>query len=240
MNHHHADPRPEQRNQLLQGLLRKCPELASSLACEEVKAGTELYREGGPMTDVYFPTRGVVSIVVRLRDGSMVDVQTVGTEGMAGVAVSMGIGTSLHTIMQQSPGELVRIPAPPFIEALRGCEGARRLLGRYAGYSHRFISQTCVCNTHHSVKQRLCRWLLTCADRDNSDELALTQTMLGEMLGVRRQSVNEVLAEMHRGGAIEQGRSHISVLDRRQLENCACECYETMNRLYARLVVPLL
>jgi CRP-like cAMP-binding protein len=236
----YAECESEHRNRLLQGLLRECPGLRAALVHQREKAGMELYREGGPMNDVFFPTRGLVSIVVRLLDGSMVDVQTVGTEGMAGVAVWMGFTTSLHTTLQQSPGELVRVPAPAFIDAVRGCDGAQRLLHGYAGYSYRFVSQTCVCNTHHSIKQRLCRWLLTCADRDRCEELELPQAMLADMMGVRRQSVSEVLADMHRGGTIEQGRSHILLLDRARLECCACECYRVMKDFYARLVEPLL
>jgi CRP-like cAMP-binding protein len=231
---------PEHRNRLLQSLLRECPGLQAALVQQHERAGTELYREGGPMNDVFFPTRGLVSIVVRLLDGSMVDVQTVGTEGMVGVAVWMGFTTSLHTTLQQSHGELVRVPATAFIEAVRGCDHAQRLLYGYAGYSYRFVSQTCVCNTHHSIKQRLCRWLLTCAERNRCDELELPQAMLADMMGVRRQSVSEVLADMHRGGTIEQGRSHILLLDRAQLERCACECYRVMKDFYARLVKPLL
>ena len=236
----HAELAPERHNCLLQGLLRHCPDLAASLVRHREPAGTELYREGSPINDMYFPTRGVVSILVRLRDGAMVDVQTVGNEGMVGISAWLGIPGSLHSVMQQAPGELLRVPVGDFIGTVRHCERARRLLNNYAGYCHRFCSQTCVCNTHHSVKQRLCRWLLTTSDRDASAELALSQTMLAEMIGVRRQSVSEVLAEMHRSGAIEQGRNHILVLDREQLEACSCECYEAMNCLYARLVEPLL
>jgi CRP-like cAMP-binding protein len=236
MNNHHG----ARCNRLLQGLLRECPGLEPSLVCQREAPGTELYREGGRMNHVYFPTQGVVSIVVSLRDGSMVDVQTVGTEGMVGVAVWMGITTSLHTVMQQAGGELVKVPAAGFFDAVQRSEGARRLLNSYAGYSYRFSSQTCVCNTHHSVKQRLCRWLLTCGDQDNSNELQLSQAMLAGMLGVRRQSVSEALTEMHRSGVIKQGRSHILVLDRAQLKDCTCECYQTMKGFYTRLVEPLL
>jgi CRP-like cAMP-binding protein len=159
---------------------------------------------------------------------------------MAGVSVWLGFTTSLHTTLQQSHGELVRVPAPAFIDAVRSCEHAQRLLHGYAAYSYRFVSQACVCNTHHAVKQRLCRWLLSCADRDRCNELELPQALLADMMGVRRQSVSEVLADMHRAGTIEQGRSHIVLLERAQLERCACECYQVMKGFYARLVEPLL
>jgi CRP-like cAMP-binding protein len=123
---------------------------------------------------------------------------------------------------------------------VRRSERGQHLVNNYAGYSYRFGSQTCVCNTHHTVKQRLCRWLLTSADRDNSDRLALTETMLAEMIGVRRQSVSEVVAKLQRAGFIAHERNHIAICNRVQLEQLSCDCYKTMHAFYARLVEPLL
>ena len=233
-------PHPERRNRLLDGLLRHCPGLAPLLDVRSETAGTELYLEGGPMPAVYFPTGGVVSIVVRLQDGASADVLTIGNEGMVGVEAWLGLPASLHTALQQAPGDLVRIPVAAFLDAARRSAQACRLLESYAAYCLRFGGQTCVCNSHHSVKQRLCRWLLTSADRADSNDLALTQAMLASMMGVRRQSVNEVLAELQRDGTVAQRRNRIVIRDRAELDGLSCECYVATRALYARLLEPLL
>lgn len=231
---------PEHRNQLLDGLLRQCPGLGAMLEVRNEPAGTELYVEGGPMPAMYFPAGGLLSIVVRLQDGASADVLTVGNEGMVAVAAWLGLSACLHTVMQQAPGELIRIPTAAFLDAVRPSAHACRLLNNYAGYSMRFGSQTCVCNSHHTVRQRLCRWLLTSADRAASSDLALTQAMLASMMGVRRQSVNEVLAELHREGIVDLKRNRIQIRDRNELDGLSCECYHATRALYARLVEPLL
>jgi CRP-like cAMP-binding protein len=236
----YCDLRPDHRNRLLDGLLPHCPGLTPVLDMRSEPAGTELYLEGGPMPAVYFPTGGVVSIVVRLQDGASADVLTIGNEGMVGVDAWLGLPTSLHTALQQAPGDLVRVPVAAFLDEVGHSAQARRLLDSYAAYCLRFGGQTCVCNSHHSVKQRLCRWLLTSADRADSNELALTQAMLASMMCVRRQSVNEVLAELQRDGAVTQQRNRIVIRDRAELGGLSCECYRATKALYARLVEPLL
>lgn len=235
----HTTRRPEHRNRLLESLVRQCPGLEALLEVRNEPAGTELYVEGGPMPAMYFPVGGLLSIVVRLQDGASADVLTVGNEGMVAVAAWLGLPTCLHTVMQQAPGELVRIPTLAFLDAVRPSAHACRLLNNYAGYSMRFGSQTCVCNSHHTVKQRLCRWLLTSADRAASSDLALTQAMLASMMCVRRQSVNEVLAELHRDGAVDLKRNRIQIRDRKELDALSCECYHATRALYAQLVEPL-
>jgi CRP-like cAMP-binding protein len=159
---------------------------------------------------------------------------------MVGVAAWLGLPASLHTVLQQAPGDLIRVPCAAFLDAVRRSEHASRLLNNYAGYCFRFGSQTCVCNSHHTVRQRLCRWLLTSADRADSNELALSQAMLASMMGVRRQSVNEALAELHQDGTVAQLRNRIVIRDRRELDSASCECYLVTKTLYARLVEPLL
>jgi CRP-like cAMP-binding protein len=227
-------------NRLLQGLLRKCAGLSEALERRSVDAGVELYREGEPIDEFYFPTCGVVSIVVRLREGGTADVQTVGNEGLVGLPAWLGLDVSLDTVVQQAPGEMVRVAVDRFHALVDPSEHARGLLNSYVAYSFRFSSQTCVCNTHHSVTQRLCRWMLTSADRAGSTELALSQAMLADMIGVRRQSVSEVLVELHRAGSVQQRRNRIRILDRGHLERLSCECYRTTRELYARLVEPRL
>jgi CRP-like cAMP-binding protein len=237
----HAPPvAVRHQNRLLASLLRQCPELDAALHYHTERAGTELYHEGSPIARVHFPTRGVVSVVVRLRNGETADVQTIGNEGMVGLPAWLGLATSPDTVVQQAGGEMVWIAAGTLRETVQRSERASRLLDSYAAYTLRFGSQTCVCNAHHSVRQRLCRWLLTSVDRAGSDELDLTQAMLAEMIGVRRQSVGEVLVTLHRAGAIAQRRQRIRIDDAAALERLSCECYRTTREVYARLVEPLL
>lgn len=192
------------------------------------------------MADVHFPIRGVVSVLVRLREGGTADVLTIGNEGMAGLPAFLGLHRSTDTVMQQAPGEMVRLPVAHFRAAVQRSEHVRCLLGRYTAYSLRVASQTCVCNVHHPVQQRLCRWLLASADRAGSNDLALTQATLSEMIGVRRQSVSEELSELRANGTIEQRRIGLRIVDSAGLESYACECYREMRSLYAELVEPLL
>lgn len=235
-----AAPRGPERNRMLQLLLRECPELGAFVERHAVAAGVEIYRQGEPMAEVHFPTRGVVSMIVRLRDGGMADVLTIGNEGLVGLPAYLGLVKSTDTVIQQAPGEMVRLPVESFRAALQRSEALRRLLSSYTAYSLRFAAQTCVCNVHHPVQRRLCRWLLTSADRADSNDLALSQAMLSEMIGVRRQSVSEELSELRANGTIEQRRNGIRILDRGRLEGYACECYRETRALYAELVEPLL
>ncbi|HEX6364466.1 MAG TPA: Crp/Fnr family transcriptional regulator [Albitalea sp.] len=232
--------RPGPRNRLLDALLRDCPDLRGVLARSTERAGVELYQEGAPIAKLWFPSGGVVSVVVRLRSGATADAQTIGSEGMVGLPAWYGIGASPDTVVQQATGEMVSVPASAFREIVAGHERVRRLRDSYAAYCLRFGSQTCVCNAHHSVKQRLCRWLLTSADRAGTCELDLTQAMLAEMIGVRRQTAGEILVALHAAGTIAQGRNRIEIRDPAALEHDACECYGTTRAIYARIVEPLL
>ena len=227
-------------NRLLEALLRDCPGLRGSLVQRTEPPGVELYREGIPMSDVYFPTQGVVSIVLPLRDGLTAGVQTIGNEGMVGLPAWLNIPASPDTVLQQAPGELLGVAVGKFRQKVSRSEHARRLLNSYTAYSLRASSQTSMCNARHSVAQRLCRCMLTSADRAGSSELAMSQTMLADMIGVRRQSVSEVLAELHRDGVVGHGRNRVAVLDRARLETYSCECYQATKAVYARLVEPLL
>ncbi|WP_157270027.1 Crp/Fnr family transcriptional regulator [Azohydromonas aeria] len=231
---------PMVRNRLLARLLRDCPSLAPALERRTEPTGAELCQEGAPLDSVWFPERGVASLVVRLRDGAMADVRIIGNEGMAGLPAWLGLDTSPDTVLQQASGEAVRIDAARFVAAVRHSGHAQRLLAGYTAYSLRAGSQTCACNAHHDVRQRLCRWLLTAADHAGSSELEMSQSMLAAMLGVRRQSVGEVLVEVAQAGAIAQRRGRVLLLDPPALHALACECYDTTRTAYERLVAPLL
>ena len=229
------------RNRLLEGLQRECPALSKALLHGTEVAGTELYREGQPTQNFLFPMRGVASIVVPLGSGEVANVQTVGNEGMLGLPAWLGTHISPYTVVQQSTGDLIRVPVEEFKRAVQRSEYARSLLSRYAAYSIRFNAQTCACNTYHCVEQRVCRWLLFCADSTGSREITVTQAALAKMVGLkRRQSVVEFLVALQRTGTIAQARNRIELLDIARLEHQSCECYRKMKAAYAQLVEPLL
>jgi CRP-like cAMP-binding protein len=205
-----------------------------------VPAGTALMKAGRTVSHVYFPTTGVVSVLVGTSTGESADALTVGNEGMVGLAVWLGIRRSLDTVVQQIPGEMIRFGAQEFCDRLEANRKVRKLLNHYAGYSLRYSHQNAVCNAHHSVEQRACRWLVNTADRARSTLIVVTQATLAEMLGVRRQSIGELAVALQREGLIVYRRNEITILDRRALEGRACECYRSTVQLYREVVEPLL
>lgn len=198
--------------------------------------GHEIAAPGKPLGHFYFPTSGVLSALVQLQEGQTAETLVIGSEGMVGLSVWLGLSTSLEHIWQQAPGEILRIPARVFCKRIIGSRRAERLLKRFTAYSLRFGAQCAACNSHHDVRQRACRWLLDMADRSHSDALNLTQSLLAHMLGVRRQSVSDLYAKLQRSQLIRSRRSGIEILDRRGLEGLACECYRDMRRLYDQLI----
>lgn len=161
---------------------------------------------------------------------------TVGNEGMVGLSVWFGLRENLEQVLQQSSGEVARVTAEEFCAAIPHHRATERLLKRFAAYSLRFSSQNMVCNAHHDVTQRLCRWLLSSADRVNGGKIDLTQSLLAHMLGVRRQTIGEIAGELKTKRLIRYRRSDIQVADRPRLESHSCECYGEMKRLYNKVV----
>lgn len=217
-----------------------CPSLGGKARPTDERVGSELVSTGREMPQVYFPTRGVLSIVVRLANGGASEVMTVGNEGMVGVSVWLGLRGSIETVVKQADGEVMTIPSSAFVTATADSEPAQRLLAHYAAYQLSCTAQTCVCNAHHAVEQRACRWLLSSADRAGSNTLNMTQTMLAEMIATRRQTVGEVVVGLRRAGVIDLRRNKIEVLNRPALERLACECYGATREAYRKLVAPLL
>ena len=196
-----------------------------------------LFEPGQAITHVTFPLSGVVSVVVELERGGIVEVGTVGNEGMAGLTIFLGSDVTRRKAFMQVPGEGLSLPAEMLREETAKGGPLDEVLRRYAlGYLHQ-VGQTAACNRAHDVEQRLCRWILMCHDKVSSNTLALTQQFLAEMLGVRRASVTVAASRLQKGGLIRYRRGQIEVLDRPRLESTACECYASVRASYEKLLV---
>ncbi|HVS78466.1 MAG TPA: Crp/Fnr family transcriptional regulator [Steroidobacteraceae bacterium] len=231
---------PPPPNRLLEALLRNCKALHARIEPVSFPVGHTVYVVGQAMTHVYFPTSGVLSILVQLENGESAECLSVGNEGFIGLPVWLGQKRSIDQVIQQAPGETRRISARAFCDLIEGSRGATRLLKHFAAYSLQAAYRGVVCNTHHSVSERVCRWILATADRARSSQLQLSHALLAHMLGVQRPTVTDVASGLKREGVLSYRRAAITILDRHQLERRACECYRVMNELYAQLVAPLL
>jgi CRP-like cAMP-binding protein len=223
-------------NRLFAAILRERPALQAHCETVNLPAGVELYVEGQAPAYVYFPTRGIVSIVLQLAEGETSEVLTVGREGMIGVAVWLGLKKSLETVLQLRPAELVRVPAEEFCQTVEDSRQVRELLQHYTAYNFRSSAQMIACSKYHAVEQRICRWLLSAMDHTGSREVSLSQVALGAVLGVRRQTVGDVAVRLQRERLIDYGRGWIRVVSRAALEARACDCYRTLRRLYREVL----
>lgn len=201
-----------------------------------MRRGEEVCEQGVRIPDAYFPTSGVVSVVVRMEDGKHVEAATIGNEGMVGMSVLLGLDFNPFTVIVQVPGEAYRVPAEVFVEVLDSGEALDRLARRYAAFRLGQAGQTIACNALHSVEERTCRWLLMAHDRAGRDEFLMTHEFLAEMLGIRRQSVTVTAGLLQRAGLITYRRGVVQVEDRPGLERATCECYNVSRSLYERLV----
>ena len=195
-----------------------------------------IYDAGHPIDYVYFPYTAVVSLLTVLKNGTAVEVGTVGNEGMVGVSLFLGVDTIPGKATVQIPGEAMRMKAPVFVEEIKQGGALPSLLHRYTYAMLVQISQTAACNRLHTLEERLCRWLLMTHDRVQDDEYPLTQEFLGQMLGVSRPRVYLAANLVQKAGLIRYTRGKITILDRPGLEASACECYkavqEEFNRIY--------
>lgn len=187
-------------------------------------------------TYAYFPTTAVVSLIYLMDDGASAEVAVVGREGFIGLSVLLGGGSTLNRAVVQGAGQLLRLPARVLQASVdRGDRVLRHLL-RYTQALLTQVSQTAVCNRHHSLDQQLCRWLLLMLDRIDADRLEMTQEMIANMLGVRRESVTEAALKLQGAGVISYRRGRIDVIDRPGLERRVCECYTVVRAEYQRLL----
>ncbi len=197
--------------------------------------GQVVYESGRLLDHVYFPTSSIVSLLYVLEDGSSAEIAVVGNEGLVGISLFMGGETTPSRAVVQSAGQALRLAAR-YLRAEFGRAGSmQHLLLRYTQSLITQMAQTAVCNRHHSVDQQLCRWLLLSLDRLPSDELVMTQELIANMLGVRREGVTAAAGKLQKAGVIDYARGRIKVLDRPKLEAMSCECYQVVKRESDRL-----
>ena len=198
--------------------------------------GDVIYESGKEQPWVYFPTDSIVSLLYVLEDGSSAEIAIVGNEGMVGISVFMGGGTTPSRAVVQSAGNAYRMRAEFIRDEFVLAGPVQQLFLRYTQALLTQMGQTAVCNRHHSVEQQFCRWLLMSLDRLSSSELTMTQELIANMLGVRREGVTEAAGKLQRAGVISYSRGRIRVLDRPHLEQIVCECYEVVRKEFARLL----
>jgi CRP-like cAMP-binding protein len=208
----------------------------SQLESVELPLGTVLYESGNKLTHVYFPTTAIVSLICVMDNGATTEIAIVGNEGIVGVSLFMGGGSTTSRAVVQSAGMGYRLKASQMMEEFNRSGAVLNLLLRYTQALITQMAQTAVCNRHHSLDQQLCRWLLLSLDRLRSNELVVTQELIANMLGVRREGVTEAAGRLHAAGFITYRRGHITVLDRAQLERRSCECYAVVRKEYDRLL----
>ncbi|HEX8071786.1 MAG TPA: Crp/Fnr family transcriptional regulator [Pyrinomonadaceae bacterium] len=200
------------------------------------KLGEVIYESGGQMSHIYFPTTSIISLLYLMENGASAEIGVIGNEGVLGIALFMGGETVPNRAVVQSAGAASRLKAEALqIEFARSGTFQRALL-RYTQALISQISQTAVCNRLHSVEQQLCRWLLLSHDRLESDELIMTQELIANMLGVRREGVTHAARRLQEHGLISYVRGHIKILDRAGLEAAVCECYRVVRDEYDRLL----
>lgn len=197
-----------------------------------------LHTAHAQISDVYFIESGMVSLIARLERGGAVEVGVIGREGLIGLPLAFGVGSSPDEALVQAPGLALRMDADAFRDELDRSPALMALLLRYQCVLHAHVARNAACNGRHLIEQRLARWLLTARDRLETCELPLTQEMLATMLGVRRAGVTTMLSAMQRAGIIGFSKGRIVILDPRQLESTSCECYAAIRREYGRLSSP--
>jgi CRP-like cAMP-binding protein len=198
--------------------------------------GEVLYESGNVLRHVYFPTDSIVSLLYVLEDGASAEIAVVGNEGVIGVALFMGGETTPSRAVVQSAGHAYRLIGQQLKEEFHRNGELQFLLLRYTQSLITQMAQTAVCNRHHSVDQQLCRWLLLSLDRLSSNQLTMTQELIADMLGVRREGVTEAAGKLQKLGVIRYARGQITVLDRAQLEHLSCECYAVVKTETDRLL----
>jgi CRP-like cAMP-binding protein len=201
-----------------------------------LKLGAIVYESGAVQQHVYFPTDSIVSLLYVLENGQSAEIAVVGFEGMVGVSLLMGGGSTPNRAIVQSAGHAFRLKAEDLKDLVEKRGPLLHLLLRYTQALITQMSQTAVCNRHHSLEQQLCRWLLLSLDRLRGNELAMTQELISNMLGVRREGVTEAAGKLQRLNLIKYSRGRITVLDRPGLERQVCECYEVVRRETQRLL----
>jgi len=192
--------------------------------------GTVLYESGAPLKDIYFPIDCVISLLYVLENGASAEISVVGNEGLVGISLFIGSETTTSRAIVQSGGSAYRLTGRRLMQESERHGEMLHILLRYTQSLLTQMAQTAVCNRHHSVDQQLCRWLLLSLDRRTSNELAVTQELIANLLGVRREGVTAAAGKLQKAGVISYVRGRITVLDRPQLEQLSCECYAIVKK----------
>jgi CRP-like cAMP-binding protein len=212
-----------------------CEELDAHLELVPMPVGRVVYESGAAMRHAYFPTSAIMSMLYIMNDGTSDEIATVGSEGFIGVQLFLGCETIPSRALVRSAGHAYRLDAAVLQREFNRSAAVQHLLLRYMQSLLAQISQTAACNRHHSINQRLCRWLLSSLDRLPSSELQTTHESIGEMLNVRRESITQELGELKAAGLIRCQRGRITVVNRPNLEARACECYKGIKKEFSRL-----
>jgi len=232
-----SDAPTPQENHLLAALPAEVQgRLFPQLNLVSLELGKVLYESGDTLSHVYFPTDSIVSLLYVMENGASGEISVVGNEGLVGIALFMGGDSTSSRALVQSAGSAYRLPAQLLKNEFHQHSQLQHLLLRYTQALITQMAQTAVCNRHHTVDQQLCRWLLLSLDRLPSNQLTMTQELIANMLGVRREGVTDAAGKLQKRGVIEYRRGHITVVDRPALEKLSCECYAVVKRETDRLL----
>ena len=210
--------------------------LAPHLELIPMLLGDVLYESGGKLQHVYFPTTSIVSLQYELENGASSEIAGVGNEGVLGISLFMGGNTTLSRAVIQTGGHGYRLRSQILMDEFNRAGPLMRLLLRYTQALITQMSQTAICNRHHSMDQQLCRWLLLTLDRVTRNDLTITQEQIANMLGVRREGITEAAGKLQDAGLIRCRRGQITLVNRAGLENAVCECYGVVKKEFARLL----
>ncbi|SCX57287.1 Crp/Fnr family transcriptional regulator [Nitrosospira sp. Nsp1] len=231
-----SPPHQPDQNRLLAALPAiELERIKSHLELVHMPLGDVLCESGGRLPYVYFPTSTIISLHYILENGASSEIAGVGNEGLLGISLIMGGESTPSWATVQTAGYGYRLKASLLLQEFNRGGPIQRLLLRYTQALITQISQTAVCNRHHTIEQQLCRWLLLTLDRLNSQELVMTQELIASMLGVRREGITEAAGKLQQAEIIRYRRGHITVLDRAGLETHVCECYDVVKKEFDRL-----
>jgi len=227
--------KPEQ-NYILASIGSELDRLTAHLESVDLKLGEVIYGPNQHIGYAYFPTTCIISLQYIMDTGASAEAAEVGNEGMLGLPILLGANTTPNTAVVQTAGHAYRLEQKILKEEFNFAGTLQRLLLRYTQAMMTQMFQTAACNRHHSIEQQLCRWLLLTADRIPSGELLMTQEMVANTLGVRRESITEAAGSLQHTGCIRYRRGHISILERKKLEARVCECYAVVKGEFSRLM----
>jgi CRP-like cAMP-binding protein len=232
---------PPNQNQLIAALpIEVYERILPYLEEISMPLGQVLYESGSQLKYAYFPTTAIISMHYVLENGASTEISGVGNEGVLGVALFMGGNTTSSLATVQTAGQGYRLKRQLMIDEFNQAGPMMHLMLRYTQALITQISQTAVCNRHHSIEQQLCRWLLLTLDRLPTQELTITQELIASMLGVRREGITEAAGNLQRAGLISYRRGHITVLNRLGLESRSCECYNVVKKEFHRLLCDII